>query len=192
MADGAASIPPGQVNGLTMLRQVAVANQEAGRREFASGHVAKALLIDQVNPDGMTLWLHLNKEEAGLPLTKTLEAQTELAPAQYQFKHLSFQEGLFAQHLLIQADIGWEQWETDETAAEFLNNPFMNNTCRIAAGYLGTRLSKRRPTWDFSAKGTRLTEVGLQALWLICEKNEKLKVLELKKNAVGSKAEDSV
>ena len=73
---------------------MAVANQEEGRREFASGHVAKALLIDQVNPDGMTLWLHLNKEEAGIPLTKTLEAQTEAAPAQYQFKHLSFQEGL--------------------------------------------------------------------------------------------------
>ena len=91
----------------------------------------------------------------GLPLTKTLEAQTELAPAQYQFKHLSFQEGLFAQHLLIQAEAGWEGWETDETAAEFLNNPFMNNTCRIAAGYLGTRLAKRRPTWDFSAQGTR-------------------------------------
>ena len=39
--------------------------------------VAKALLNDQVNPEGMTLWLHLNKEDAGLPLTKTLEAQTE-------------------------------------------------------------------------------------------------------------------
>ena len=81
-----------QTMGLSMLRQVAVANQVAGRREFASGHVAKALLIDQVNTEGITLWLHLNKEEAGLPLIKTLEAQTEVAPAQYQFKHLSFQE----------------------------------------------------------------------------------------------------
>ena len=69
-------------------------------------HVAKALLVDQLNTEGFTLWLHLNKEEGGLPLTKTLEAQTELAPAQYQFKHLSFQEGLFAQHLLMQADEG--------------------------------------------------------------------------------------
>ena len=79
--------------GLTMLRHVAVSNQLAGRREFSAAHVAKALLIDQVNTEGLTLWLHLNKEEGGLPLTKTLEAQTELAPAQYQFKHLSFQEG---------------------------------------------------------------------------------------------------
>ena len=177
--------------GLTMLRHVAVSNQIAGRREFAATHVAQALLLDQMNPEGLTLWLHLNKEDAGMPLTKTLEAQTELAPAQYQFKHLSFQEGLFAQHLLIQAEAGWEGWETDAIASEFLNNPFMNNTCRIAAGYLGTRLAKKRPTWDFSAQGTRLTEVGLQALWLICEKNEKLKVLSLMHNGVGTKHEDS-
>ena len=58
------------------------------------------------------MWLHMNKEDAGLPLVKTLEAQTELAPAQYQFKHLSFQEGLFAQHLLIQAEAGWSGWAT--------------------------------------------------------------------------------
>ena len=72
---------------------------------------AKALLIYQLNPEGLTLLMHLTKEEAGLPLTQTLEAQTELAPAQYQFKHLSFQEGLFAQHLLIQAEAGWSGWE---------------------------------------------------------------------------------
>ena len=126
-----------------------------------------------------------------MPLTKTLEAQTELAPAQYQFKHLSFQEGLFAQHLLIQAEAGWEGWETDEMASEFLNNPFMNNTCRIAAGYLGSRLAKKRPLWDFSAASTRLTEVGLQALWLICENNETLKTLNLSGNGVGQRNEDS-
>ena len=180
-----------QGNGLSMLRQVAVANQEAGRREFASNHVAKALLIDQVNPEGMTLWLHLNKEEAGLPLTKTLEAQTEVAPAQYQFKHLSFQEGLFAQHLLMQAELGWEGWETDESAAAFLNNPFMNNTCRIAAGLLGTRLAAKRPAWNFSGSGSKLSEVGLMALWLICERNAKLKILELVGNKVGATKDDA-
>ena len=44
----------------------------------SSAHVAQALLLDLPNPEGLTLWLHLNKEEGGLPLTKTLEAQTEL------------------------------------------------------------------------------------------------------------------
>jgi hypothetical protein len=151
--------------GLVMLRHVAVANQQEGRREFSAAHVAEALLTHQMNPEGMTMWLHMNKEEAALPLIKTLEAQTEvctlipltsapmhaspphlqpalsdlradprmwcgllrrcgqLAPAQYQFKHLSFQEGLFAQHLLMQAEEGWSQWDTNEKAAEFLNNP---------------------------------------------------------------------
>ena len=73
--------------GKKMVRKVAVSNQENGRREFSSVHVAEALLTQQMNIEGMTMWLHMNKEDAGLPLVKTLEAQTELAPAQYQFKH---------------------------------------------------------------------------------------------------------
>ena len=121
-----------------------------------------------MNTEGLTLWMHLNKEDAGLPLIKTLEAQTELAPAQYQFKHLSFQEGLFAQHLLIQADLGWEGWETDAISCGFLNNPFMNNTCRIAAGFLGSRLAKRRPAWNFSTSDARLTEVMATVMTTDC------------------------
>ena len=108
---------------------------------------------------------------------------------QCQFKHLSFQEGLFAQHLLLQAKEGWEGWASDETAAGFLNNPFMNNTCRIAAGHLGTPLAKRRPVWDFSV--SRLTETGLQALWLIMDKNEKLTTLNLHSNSVGKRETDA-
>ena len=169
--------------GLTALRNVAVTNQQNGRREFSSGHVSMALLLEHPTPEGFTLWVHLNKEDAGLPLIKTLEAQTEVAPAQYQFKHLSFQEGLFAQHLLIMAQDGWDGWATDESAAKFLNNPFMNNTCRIAAGHLGTLLAKRRPFWDFSK--AKLDEVGLQALWLLMDRNERLTKLSLKGNRVG-------
>ena len=66
----------------------------------------------------------------------------------------------------------------------------MNNTCRIASGYLGMRLATRRPVWDFSAKDARLSDVGLQALWLICEKNGRLKTLKLRSNSVGSNIED--
>ena len=177
--------------GLTMLRNVAVTNQQAGRREFSSAHVSVALLLEHVTAEGFTLWLHLNKEDAGLPLIKTLEAQTDLAPAQYQFKHLSFQEGLFAQHLLMQAKEGWEGWATDEAASKFINNPFMNNTCRIAAGHLGTLLAKRRPSWDFGSREARLTEVGLQALWLIMDQNLNLKRLSLTGNKVGAVSSDS-
>ena len=83
----------------------------------------------------------------------------------------------------------WEGWATDEAAAKFLNNPFMNNTCRIAAGHLGSLLSRRRPTWDFNEH--RLTDVGLSALWLIMEKNDKLSSLRLDRNGVGNRATDS-
>ena len=176
--------------GLSMLRNVAVTNQQAGRREFSSAHVADALLLVLPNAEAFTLWLHLNKEDGGLPLIKTLEVQTEAAPAQYQFKHLSFQEGLFAQHLLNQAEEGWEGWATDEDAAKFLNNPFMNNTCRIAAGHLGSRLARRKPVWDFTTH--TLSTVGLTALWLILEHNEKITTLLLDGNGVGARAEDSV
>ena len=131
-----------------------------------------------------------NKEDGGLPLIKTLEVQTEAAPAQYQFKHLSFQEGLFAQHLLLQAEEGWEGWATDEAAASFLNNAFMNNTCRIAAGHLGSRLARRKPIWDFNTH--TLTQVGLTALWLIMEFNDKVATLLLDGNDVGARADDSV
>ena len=160
-------------------------------REFSSAQVASALLLELPNTDAFTMWLHLDKEEAGIPLAKTLEVQTDSAPAQYQFKHLSFQEGLFAQHLLMQAVDGWEGWATDDLAADFLNNPFMNNTCRIAAGHLGSLLAKRRPAWNFSAKSATLTSVGLFALWLLMERNATLQQLVLRGNAVGRQYEDS-
>ena len=130
--------------GIKMLRNVAVINQQNGRREFAN---AEALLLELPLLEGFTMWLHLDKE-GGLLLTKTLEAQTDASP-KYQFKHLSFQEGLFAQHLLMQAAEGWDGWATDEQAAEFLNNPFMNNTRRIASGYPRSLLAKQRSTWTF-------------------------------------------
>ena len=195
--------------GVTMLRNVAVINQQNGRREFSSAQVAAALLLDLPNADAFSMtqciqpismtsvvsllvlvlpyitliaplcycrdsnvassrqgrgtactrsndpnpsrsllslpavparafsspaWLclpsaPLESLQAGLPLTKTLEVQTDSSPAQYQFKHLSFQEGLFAQHLLMQAIEGWEGWATDDDAASFLNNPVRELSC---------------------------------------------------------------
>merc|ERR1712185_538170 len=90
--------------GLSMLRNMAILNQQNGRRQFGAGDVSQALLKYLPKPEALTLWLHLNNEEGGIPLTKTLEAQTDAAEGQYQFKHLSFQEGLFSQHLILQAE----------------------------------------------------------------------------------------
>ena len=80
--------------GLLMLRNLAILNQQNGRRQFGAGDVSQALLKHLPCPEALTLWLHLNNEEGGIPLTKTLEMQTDIAEGQYQFKHLSFQEGL--------------------------------------------------------------------------------------------------
>ena len=142
-----------QPTGLKMLRRIAIANQEAGRREFSSKDVALTL-----GPHGeeLILWLRLEQNaEYGVALIKQLEPQTDHLPAQYQFKHLSFQEGLFAEHLLfVVDDPSWTGWDNDAVAAAFLNNAYMNNTCRIAAGRLGTLLAKRRARGTFRRRAS--------------------------------------
>ena len=78
-------------------------------------------------------------------------------------------------------------WATDEEAAKFVNNPFMNNTCRISAGILGSLLARQRRVWDFS--GAPLTATGKRALWLLS--NDEVKELNLSKNNVGEDNDDS-
>ena len=170
--------------GLHMLKLVAVANQLAGRREFSSKDMVVSLAQ---HTDELITWLALEiDKEKGVALIKTLEQQTRNTPAQYQFTHLSFQEGLYALHLLMVVDKpDWTNWDTDATAADFLNNRYMNNTCRIAAGRLGTLLAQRRPSWDFSAEDTKLSEFGKQALWFVSESNELLEGVNLRENGVG-------
>ena len=109
-----------------MLRRVAVDNQEHGRREFTSKDVACCL---GEHPDELGLWARLDfNHDHGVALAATLAKQTDKAPAQYQFKHLSFQEGLYAEYLLMLVTslvppqgAGWPGWHDDHTAAEFLN-----------------------------------------------------------------------
>ena len=203
--------------GERMLRAVAVSNQEAGRREFTSVQVACVL---GGIPEQLGLWTRLDLDHIlGVALTATLAKQTDKAPAQYQFKHLSFQEGLYAKHLLdivshglkgmnvsstadrsVSPDVpppplspksaattqdkaaapadaknsepsrsGWVGWRTDQSAAAFLNNRYMANTCRIASGHLGSLLAQQRGRWDFSA--APLDPIGRQSLWYICLDN---------------------
>eukprot|EP00959_Pyramimonas_sp_CCMP1952_P011767 247717-Pyramimonas_sp.AAC.1 len=64
--------------------------------------------------------------------------------AQYQFRHLSFQEGIFADALLV--DESGEgltsSWEQMRSAME---NPFFENSFRIGAGELGRRVAQVFP-----------------------------------------------
>jgi Ran GTPase-activating protein (RanGAP) involved in mRNA processing and transport len=169
--------------GINMLRLVAVDNQQNGRREFSSVHVAETLARSG-DDAALSLWLRLDCDEAGVTLIKTLESLTDSAPAMYQYKHLSFQEGLFARDLLNRVDSKrWQGWNDDETAAAFLNNAYMNNVCRIAAGELGKRLANARERWDFHEH--RLSWVGKSALWQLVQENPVLLGLNLSGNGVG-------
>ena len=171
-----------------MLRRVAVDNQENGRREFTSKNVACCL---GVHPVELGLWstLDLNHEH-GVALAATLAKQTDKAPAQYQFKHLSFQEGLYAEHLLLLVTSltpphgsGWHGWATDKSAAEFLNNRYMNNTCRIAAGHLGGLLAAQRARWSF--RDYPLSDCGRSALSFITTENKNVEAINLSRNGVS-------
>ena len=172
-----------------MLRRVAVDNQENGRREFTSKNVACAL---GGSPEELGLWSRLDLDhDHGVALAATLAKQSDKAPAQYQFKHLSFQEGLYAEHLLILVTslappmgAGWHGWATHQAAATFLNNRYMNNTCRIAAGHLGALLGRQRSAWDFSEENARLSANGRSALWFITDENDKVESINVAKNDV--------
>ena len=171
-----------------MLRRQAVSNQEAGQREFTSKDAACCLGIF---PDELSLWTRLDlNDKYGVALVATLATQSDKAPAQYQFKHLSFQEGLYAEHLLMlvsslapPAGPGWQGWTSDTASAQFLNNRYMNNTCRIAAGYLGGLLALQRPSWDF--REAPLTENGRSALWFLTDVNPEIQSVNIAQNEVN-------
>jgi len=88
-----------------VLRRVAFANLCAkGQREFSSDDVRKQLLSEA----DRTLWKRLEQEPQGVPLIKVLAAPIDdRSPAYYQFRHLSFQEGLCAQMLASDAVSAW-------------------------------------------------------------------------------------
>ena len=75
-------------------------------------------------------------------------------------------------------------WSNDKTSSEFLNNRYMNNTCRIAAGHLGSLLGTQRPDWDFSSHP--LTPNGRSALWFITDENDVVGSINVSQNDVSS------
>ena len=158
---------------LSLMRRVAHANMAAnGRREFNSTQVAATLGSDYMS------WEALASEAHGLPLIKVLseggfapmpsapKGSNAKIPAQYAFRHLSFQEALEVELLFEEIDqpSGWDGWSTDKAAAAFLNQRFVQNVCKIGGGRLGDHLAARRPSWDFST-GADLTDDGKQSLF---------------------------
>lgn len=181
---------------LRAMRKIAVSNLLAGRREFTSAHVAQCFLIEHpLDPSGLdqlAVWIRLAEldppELGGFPLVPKLEEGTDIAAATFQFEHLSFMEGLLAQHLALLAQRRppngdrWEVWTTDTSAALFLNNPYMYTTCHIGGGRLGSAFARQRSAWDFSRS---LTSVGLAELYLIVEQCDGLERLDLRDCGLG-------
>jgi hypothetical protein len=59
----------------------------------------------------------------------------------------------------------------------------MNNTCRIASGYLGALLARQRPTWDFHDEP--LSENGRSALWFITDSNLEVQNINVSQNDIS-------
>ena len=102
---------------LKVMVRIATANMLAHpvvRREFTSEHVVNAL-----DAKGMEVWEKLAAGDGSMPLLKMLEEKTTSTPAIYQFRHLSFQEALFAKWLTDGEGAGeWAGWKDDAAAAD--------------------------------------------------------------------------
>ena len=169
------------------LEAIAVKNHVTQNREFHTRQIVDILRA----PDASELWESLQNSDEGVPLVKTLEIQAASGDEPflqgladrlgtigfYQFKHLSFQEALFASWLQKNAAT-WADWATDEQAAAFCNNTFYNNCLRICGGQLGELLGKRRP----SLVMRQLTDRGVEALQMAFAKNTTLTALSIAGN----------
>ena len=114
---------------ISILQRVAYANMLAQqRREFTSDDVKEAL------GKNYSTWLSLAAEDESIPLIKTLEQATASSPAIYQFRHLSFQEALFVQHLVERGAANWPGWKDDSAGVLALGDRSLKNALRIGAG----------------------------------------------------------
>ena len=105
------------------------------RREFTSIMAMKALKGDA---EGELLWQELLNTDDGVPLVKVLEDAGGTNAGLYQFRHLSFQEGLCAWSIITGATsletVLGDKIETSKFLAFMTSN---TNVCRIGGGELG-------------------------------------------------------
>ena len=135
---------------LGVMRRVATANVLAKgglRREFTSHDLRESL-----GNKGLAVWERLTAADGSVPLIKTLEQKAVSTPAIYQFRHLSFQEALFAKQLVEVGAATWAGWRDDKAAVESLKEPSLRNALRIGGNALGNALGRRRDRWDFAGE----------------------------------------
>ena len=128
---------------------------------FTTGLVEKALKT--WGKAELTLWRDQLRTEAGVPLIKTLVDAGGGSDGIYQYRHLSFQEGLFVAGV-VTSDICPESvWPSKAQAVEFLKSSA--NVCRIGGGRLGDVLLPtlaREGSLDLSS--SELGKAGGQAI----------------------------
>ena len=171
--------------GLNMLRLVAVDNQKQRPARVHSTHVANALVTGGRRCGATAVaaarlrggWRDArSRRSSRSPTRRPPCTSSSTSPSRRGFS--------LATCSVRSTRSSGRGGKTDATAAEFLNNAYMNNVCRIAAGELGKRLAKLRPVWSFTGSA-RLGWVGKAALWSIVMGNELIESLDVSGSEVG-------
>eukprot|EP00435_Cladocopium_sp_Y103_P075303 s223_g56.t1 len=140
-----------------LMQLVALHNQLNQKRIFSQKDVETALAK---KPEFFPIWAKF-VEQGDVPFVKILADGED---AEYQFRHLSFQEALAAQVLAADSDpIGIEAAERFKqiggSLVDFLNMPFYRNMLQIGAGFVGDVFGQY---WPLTSQ---LTDDGRAGLW---------------------------
>ena len=137
------SSPSKQQRARHLLRAVACANHRNGRREFTSKHV-----LESVDAGGKEIWDEL-AADGEFPFVKTLlePGLDEGDGGEYQFKHLSLQEFLFADALAAGGEV-FESFFEDgkESLYQHASDRFQQNVFLIGGLPLAQQITSS--TWS--------------------------------------------
>jgi hypothetical protein len=164
-----------------VLRHVAAGNQLANkRREFTSLQVKELLSTNEHQ-----LWAARLQGAEDVPLVKTLVDAGGGRDCIYQFRHLSFQEGLFAMSIIEGETDPAKSWSDKKQAVAFMKEHV--NVCRIGGAQLGNVLAPslvKAGALDLSE--AELDDVGAEALAHLLETSTNLVTsLSLTRNKIG-------
>ena len=137
-----------------VLSRVAIAAHLAEKREFTGQLVEEA-----IGGAELEQWNRLLDDARGLPLVKTIQAGDGDA-ASFQFAHLSFQEGLFAQALADGSAAEAVAAHFGDEHLKLLGSPWFLNALTIGGKAVGARLKVGDAKLKLSkeeAKGLRAT-----------------------------------
>ena len=123
---------------ISTLACISSANMLNQRRVFTTNDATVALARAKLAGN----WDQLSAGYDDLPLIKTLEeGSAEVLNSVYQFRHLSFQEGLFALQVFESADVARTLVRRNKSLAGVVNDVFFANCCQIGGHKLGQQLA---------------------------------------------------